>query len=58
MSFGDLEPLIRDADNMVDVLVNLIDDMGLTTKLAAGSNHVFTQWEGDRLSSLPASRRE
>ncbi|MER9658549.1 hypothetical protein [Mesorhizobium sp. M0159] len=31
MTFHDLEPLICDADNMMDVLVNMLDQTGLTS---------------------------
>ncbi|MER9178133.1 hypothetical protein NKH72_32120 [Mesorhizobium sp. M0955] len=31
MTFHDLEPLISDADNMLDVLVNTLDKTGLTS---------------------------
>ncbi|PAQ10520.1 hypothetical protein [Mesorhizobium temperatum] len=31
MTFGDLEPLICDADNMLDVLLNLMDSTGFTS---------------------------
>ncbi|MER9484733.1 hypothetical protein NKI50_01885 [Mesorhizobium sp. M0563] len=30
-TFHDLEPLICDADNMMDVLVNMLDQTGLTS---------------------------
>ncbi|RWK53486.1 hypothetical protein [Mesorhizobium sp.] len=44
----DLEPLLCDTMNMLDVLVSMMDRMGLTSK-PAGSNHVLTQGEGDQL---------
>jgi hypothetical protein len=31
MTIGDLEPLICDADNMLDVLVNLLDSAGFNS---------------------------
>jgi hypothetical protein len=33
---------------MVDVLVNMMDHMGLTDKLAGGSNHVLTGGEANQ----------
>ncbi|TIO14936.1 MAG: hypothetical protein E5X86_22740 [Mesorhizobium sp.] len=48
MTFADLEPLLCDTMNMLDVLVSMMDRMGLTSK-PAGSNHVLTQGEGDQL---------
>lgn len=31
MTFADLEPLICDADNMLEVLINLLDSTGFTS---------------------------
>ncbi|MER8831517.1 hypothetical protein [Mesorhizobium sp. M0909] len=47
-AFFGLEPLLCDSVNMVGVLVNMMDSMGLTAK-PAGSNHVLTQGEADQL---------
>ena len=47
-AFFDLEPLLCDTINMLDVLVGMMDSMGLTAK-PAGSNHMLTQGEGDQL---------
>ncbi|PZV33360.1 hypothetical protein [Mesorhizobium kowhaii] len=49
MTFFNLEPLICDADNMLDVLVNMMEHMHLTDKLAEGSNHVLTDGEANHL---------
>ncbi|RWQ41976.1 MAG: hypothetical protein EOS21_11490 [Mesorhizobium sp.] len=47
MTFADLEPLICDADNMVDVLMDLLErHFGLVPD---GRNYVLTESEGSRL---------
>ncbi|RWO05712.1 MAG: hypothetical protein EOS07_24635 [Mesorhizobium sp.] len=47
VAFADLEPLICDADNMVDVLMDLVErHFGLVPD---GRNYVLTQTEGTRL---------
>ena len=48
MTFGDLEPLICDADNMVDVLLNAMEHAGLT-KPTGPKGHFLTQGEGELL---------
>ncbi|RWH93736.1 MAG: hypothetical protein EOQ89_04885 [Mesorhizobium sp.] len=47
-AFPGLEPLLCDTINMLDVLVGMMDSMGLTAK-PSGTNHVLTQGEADRL---------
>ncbi|TIM13073.1 MAG: hypothetical protein E5Y67_19425 [Mesorhizobium sp.] len=47
-AFFGLEPLLCDTINMLDVLVGMMDSMGLTAK-PSGPNHVLTQGEADRL---------
>lgn len=54
MTFGNLEPLICDADNMLDVLANMMEHMSLTD--TEGSNHVLTHGEANQLFSLPPSQ--
>ncbi|RWN51937.1 hypothetical protein [Mesorhizobium sp.] len=47
MTFADLESLICDADNMVDVLMDLLErHFGVVPD---GRNYVLTQTEGNRL---------
>ncbi|MFK0688027.1 hypothetical protein ACFX5Q_07455 [Mesorhizobium sp. IMUNJ 23033] len=46
MTIGDLEPLICDADNMVDVLQDLLENA--FGKVPEG-NYILTETEGSRL---------
>ncbi|WP_095519460.1 hypothetical protein [Mesorhizobium wenxiniae] len=49
-TIADLEPLICDADNMVDVLMDLLDrHFAMRPDRADGGNYVLTEAEGDRL---------
>lgn len=50
MTFADLEPLICDADNMVDVLMDLLErHFGLVPDGEDGRNYILTEAEGNRL---------